>query len=111
MKNLKNKRFIILVGVNLLILTLVIVFSILKINTLSYPSILHFDKIKGVDFLGDKTDFMTVNLLGIFLIILNYFLALKIFLKDQTTFYILASVNILISLLLFIFTIIIIYNN
>jgi len=107
----KNKAFIFLISTNLLILTLVIIFSATKINSLNYPSIIHFDKIKGVDFLGDKTDFVVINLLGLFFIVLNYFLTLNIFLKDQTTSYILIVVNILISLLLFIFTIIIIYNN
>ena len=55
------------------------VLSILKLNNLSYPVILHFDAFRGVDFIGDMTDFRGIWASRLFITIINAWLGETLF--------------------------------
>lgn len=107
----KNNGVIIIIGLNAFILISIIILFILNLNKLNYPLIIHFSKSEGVNIIGNKSDFISINLLGFSFILINYFLGYKIWFKDRISGYLLYGSNILISIIMLIFTITVIQNN
>lgn len=85
--------------------------AFLKLGGLPYPLVLHFDSFHGVDFLGDTTDFWGIWLGGFACIVLNFFLGEVMFTKERVLSYVFLSVNLLLSILLFVITTVIIAAN
>ncbi len=88
-----------------------LILAFLKLGGLSYPLVLHFDNFQGVDFLGNTTDFWGIWFGGFAFIVLNFFLGEVMFKKERVLSYVFLSVNLLLSLLLFIITAVIIAAN
>ncbi|MEK7089745.1 MAG: hypothetical protein AAB920_02925 [Patescibacteria group bacterium] len=87
------------------------VLSILKLNNLSYPVILHFDAFRGVDFIGDMTDFRGIWASGLFITIINAWLGETLFQRERFLSYLFLSANVLIALLILIITGVVIGAN
>ncbi len=107
----RKKSALILIGINILFLAVSLALAISGAGKLTYPSIIHFDKWNGVNFLGDESDFWGIFLTGVAFTLMNAFLALKLFYKERVTAYLFLAANILISILLLIFSATVIGNN
>ncbi len=108
---LKKKSILLLLGMSALFLLITIGLVVPKIGGLTYPSIIHFDKWNGVNFLGDQADFLGVLFTGIVFIALNAFLSSRLFHKERFAAYFFLAANVLISILLLVFSATVIGNN
>ncbi len=105
----KSVRFIFSLTAFFLIVTGI--FAISKLDHLTYPAILHFDKWNGVDFLGDQSDFLGILCSGLAFIGINLVLAAILFKKERVLAYMFLAANLLLAILLSIFSIVITFNN
>ncbi len=85
--------------------------SIFKLNNLSYPIILHFDIFRGVDFIGDITDFWSIWASGFFIAVINVWLGETLFHRERFLAYFFLSADVLIALLVLIITGVVIGAN
>ncbi len=108
---IRKKPVLLLVGFNALFVLITLGLVIPKLGGLTYPSIIHFDKWNGVDFLGNRADFLGVLLAGFAFIVMNVILAWRLFEKERFTAYFFLTANILIAILLLIFSATVIGNN
>jgi hypothetical protein len=107
----QKKSILLLLGMSALFLLITLGIIIPKIGGLTYPSIIHFDKWNGVNFLGDQVDFLGILLTGIVFIALNVFLGSRLFHKERFVAYLFLTANVLISILLLVFSATVIGNN
>ncbi len=107
----RKKSILLLLGISALFLLITIGLVIPKIGGLTYPSIIHFDKWNGVNFLGDQADFLGALLTGVVFIALNVFLSSQLFHKERFVAYFFLTANVLISILLLVFSATVIGNN
>lgn len=107
----KEKKFFLVGGVGIILLLMAAIFLLFYANKLFYPTIIHFNRLEGVDFLGDINDLIGVLTVSFVFLVINFVLALQVFLKDKVSGYILLASNILISLLVFIIICVVISNN
>lgn len=98
----KEKALTILFGVSALFLVISFGTILFKIGGLSTPLIIHFDAFQGVDFFGEKADFWAIWIVGLVIMVINYFLANVFFHRERVLTYIIASVNTLIGIFLFV---------
>jgi len=83
-------------------------FNFIKINNLL---VLHFDNYKGIDFLGDKYDVFNVLGISILIILINFWLSIKIYFKERFLSYALSFFSSLFALLILIAVFVIISIN
>ncbi len=83
----------------ILIGLIVALLGLLKISNLL---IMHYDGYKGIDFLGDKKDVFNVIGLSAIMVILNFWLAKKLYFKERFLAYLLSFSTPLFSLLILI---------
>lgn len=107
----RKKPLLVLSGLSGIAILGSLILAFLKLKGLSYPLVLHFDIFRGVDFLGDTTDFWGIWLGGFACIILNFFLGEVMFKKERVLSYVFLAINLLLALLLFIITAIVIGAN
>ncbi|MCL4399674.1 hypothetical protein M1506_00140 [Patescibacteria group bacterium] len=107
----RKKSVILLIGLSILFLIITAGLVIPKIGSLTYPSIIHFDKWNGVNFLGDGGDFLGMLLIGLAFIVMNVFLSFKLYHKERFVSYLFLSANIIISIIILIFASVVIGNN
>ncbi len=107
----KKKSILLLIGMSALFLLITIGLVIPRIGGLTYPSIIHFDKWNGVNFLGDQADFLGVLFTGIVLVALNVLLSSRLFHKERFVAYLFLTANVLISILLLVFSATVVGNN
>lgn len=108
---LKQKVLLILLGFSAALFLGSFVLSIFKLNNLSYPVILHFDAFRGVDFIGDMTDFWSIWASGLFITIINTWLGETLFHRERFLAYLFLSANVLIALLILIISGVVIGAN
>lgn len=107
----RKKSVLLLIGFNALFIVITLALALPKAGGLTYPSIIHFDKWNGVDFLGNEADFLGVLFTGFAFILANGFLSFRIFRKERFTAYFFLTANVLVSVLLLIFSATVIGNN
>ncbi len=73
--------------------------------------IVHFDAIKGIDFLGTKYDILGVWLIGFSIAVINGLLSRMLFSRDQFLAWGLALVNVVLAFLMLVAIVVIILNN
>lgn len=108
---LKQKILLIFLGLTLAIFVSSFALSFFKLNGLSYPIIFHFDPFRGVDFIGDMTDFWSIWAGGFVFAILNTWLAEVLFYRERFLSYLFVAANVLISILILIISGVIIGAN
>ncbi len=107
----KRKSVLLLLGINALFLLVILALVLPKLGGFTYPTIIHFDRWNGVDFLGSQSDIVGILLTTFAFIVINLFLAFKLFKKDAFLSYFFLSINILISVFLLMFSATVIGNN
>ncbi len=107
----RKKSVGLLMGISVLFLLITLGLMVPKIGALTYPSIIHFDKWSGVNFLGDQSDFLGIIFTGLVFMCVNVFLSSRLFRKDRFAAYVFLASNILISILLLIFSATVVGNN
>lgn len=110
-KLFKEKKFFYLILPSFLLFVIAIILLIINASQFTYPTIIHFTSLKGVDFLGDINDLWGISLLVFFFLLVNTFFAFQFSPKDKLTSYIFLSFNVLLALVFFIFMLIVLYNN
>jgi len=107
----KQKILLILMGITGVLFGASLVLALFRLNGLSYPVILHFDPFRGVDFLGDMTDFWSIWAGSLIFTGLNTWLAETLFYRERFLSYLFISANVLIALLILIITGVVIGAN
>ena len=100
----REKIFLILIGISAALFVAGLLLGIFRLNGLSYPIILHFDAFRGVDFVGNLTDFWTIWAGGIVIATVNLRLAASLFHRERFLSYLFVSANVLVALLTLIIT-------
>ncbi len=95
-------------GSIILISLLVSYLNLFKINNLL---ILHFDSYTGIDFLGNKVDVYNVLAIAGLIVLLNSWLAIKVYFKERFLSYTLGVISLIFSVLILITIFVIISIN
>lgn len=99
-KNIKPLFYPFLISGGLILITLVLAISKLyKVNNLL---IMHYDGYKGIDFLGDKNDVYSLIGVSAVMIILNAWLANRVYFRERFLSYLLAFSSFVLSVLILI---------
>lgn len=100
----REKILLVLIGISAALFVASLLLGVFRLNGLSYPIILHFDAFRGVDFVGNLTDFWSIWAGGIIIAAANLRLAGALFHRERFLSYLFVSVNVLIALLALIIT-------
>ncbi|KKU93876.1 MAG: hypothetical protein UY26_C0003G0024 [Candidatus Jorgensenbacteria bacterium GW2011_GWA1_48_13] len=95
----ERKVMFVLLAAAMALMAFSLVLVLLNVNELSAPLILHFDKLKGIDFLGEKSDVWGIWAGGFALLVLNSLLASVFFHRERVLAYVFAGVNLLFAVL------------
>ncbi len=107
----KQKVLLILMGLTGILFGASLTMALFRLGGLSYPVILHFDPFRGVDFLGNMTDFWAVWIGGFVLMVINVWLGETFFKRERFLSYLFISANVIIALLILIITGVVIGAN
>ena len=107
----KNYYLSLSFGISLILI--IVAFSLFYIHLadIQHLIIIHFESLKGVDFLGNKGDVIGILITGLILNILNFLLASFYYTRNRLYSYLISLINIFISLLILITIIVIISVN
>ena len=97
--------------ISIAILSLGMWFAYSHFANLDAQVILHFDSVKGPDYWGSGQDVMKIILSGMFIALINYFLAKAVRIREEFLATILSVSSIFISSLILISVFVIIANN
>ncbi len=100
----RQKILLVLMGLTGALFGASLILALFRLNGLSYPIILHFDPFRGVDFLGNMTDFWSIWAGGLVFVILNTWLSETLFERERFLSYLFIAANVLIALLMLIIT-------
>lgn len=84
---------------------------IFKADSLTFPIILRFDSLRGIDMFGDVSDVWKIWTLGFLIVALNLFFAHMFFFRERALSYLFMGMSVLISLFLIIIMSLIINVN
>lgn len=111
-RDFKKDKFLFypfLIGFGLILIALILAsLGLIKTNNLL---IMHYDSYKGIDFLGEKRDVFSVIGLSAVIILLNFWLAVKVYFKERFLAYSLSFASQIFSLLILIGVFVIISIN
>jgi len=107
----KQKVLLALMGLTGVLFGGSLILALFRLGGLSYPIILHFDPFRGVDFLGNLTDFWTIWASGLVLTAINTWLGETLFERERFLSYLFISANVLIALLILIISGVVIGAN
>jgi len=108
---LRDKTLRTLFIIGLLLFVMSFVFVLLKANVLSFPVILHFDVMSGVDRFGDQSSVWGVWGLGFILFLINSVLGEVFFLRERVLSFVCFGANLFLSILFLIILSVIITVN
>jgi len=97
-------NFVVSVGINLFFW----IFLILKLNKLEDIVPLHYNIYFGIDMIGSKAELLKMPALGLFILLVNIFLAFRIYKHERVNAYFLLFGNSLVQIFLLIAGILII---
>ena len=83
----------------------------LNLSDVSNILVIHFDSYKGIDFFGNKDHVFGMLFLGLFILVLNGFLANILYLRERFLSYVLSFSTTIFSILIFISILVIISVN
>ncbi len=99
-KNIKPLFYPFLISGGLILIALILaVLNLYKINNLL---IMHYDGYKGIDFLGDKRDVYSLIGISTVMIILNAWLANRVYFRERFLSYLLSFSSFVLSVLILI---------
>jgi hypothetical protein len=107
----KDKYLRIIGGLSLLILSLAAAIFYLKLGSTTTPLIVHFEAGKGVDFLAGRLEVFGILISGLFIILINLFLAGFLYFRERFLSYIFTFIGLLVSVLILIAIAVIINVN
>ncbi len=111
MEIFKEKVLWIPAGLTVALLGAGLLFALIQIGGLGSPVILHFDQFRGVDFIGTVGDFWGIWLGGLALVGINAVLAGVALRRERFLAHLFLAANVLLSLFLFVFTIVVATAN
>ncbi|MGC9610732.1 MAG: hypothetical protein ABSE68_00720 [Minisyncoccia bacterium] len=107
----KQKVLLIFLGLTAALFMSSFILSFFELSGSSYPIILHFEPFRGVDLIGNMTDFWSIWASGFIFAILNTWLAEILFYRERFLSYLFIAANVLISVLILIISGVIIGAN
>lgn len=100
LKKIKPLFYPFLISGGLILVALILaIFNLYNINNLL---IMHYDGYKGIDFLGEKSDVFSLIGITIVMIILNIWLANRVYFRERFLSYFLSFSSLLLSVLILI---------
>lgn len=113
MKDKMPRKYYLIAPFTLAFIVLIISFSLFYVNLadVEHLLIIHFESLRGVDFLGSKNEALGILLSGLAIGLINFFLASFIFNRNRLYSYLISILTIFISVLILITIIVIISVN
>lgn len=100
-----------LFGLSLVILIVAFSFFYVRLADVEHLIIVHFESLRGVDFLGSKKEVVGILASGLVLNFINFLLAAFLYNRQRFLSYLIGLVNVFISLLILLTIIVIISVN
>lgn len=97
--------------ISLLLLFVAVAFTFLNLYGTGNLLVMHYDGYKGIDFLGDKNDVFSILAIAIIFIVLNMWLAKRVYFRERFLAYLLSISSLILSLLILIGVFVIISIN
>jgi len=100
-----------LFGISLVVLVVAFSLFYVRLAEIEHLLIIHFESLRGVDFLGSKKEVVGILISGLVLNIINFLLAAFLYNRQRLLSYLIGFMNIFISFLILLTIIVIISVN
>lgn len=107
----RYSRITFLFGIALIIMIVAFSFFYVRLVDVEHLIIIHFESLRGVDFLGSKNEVIGILFSGLALNVINFLLASFLHNRQRLLSYLIGLMNIFISLLILLTIIVIISVN
>ncbi len=98
-------------GSSMLIVLLAWLWAFINFYKTGNLLVMHFDSYKGTDFLGNKSDLYSILGISATIILLNFWLSMRVYFKERFLSYLLSAFSVVLSILILIAVFVIISIN